>query len=101
MNSITQDMKYRYSLIKYVGKHGVAQASHRCCRFVKHIGQRRKRAFVWARARQGDAWGGSWSRLPLENLSVNSRPLSVCTHSTFTPLRAKAATTFRRKSADE
>ena len=101
MNSITQDMKYRYSLIKYVEKHGVARASRRYCRFVKHIRYGRKRAFVWARARQGDAWGGSWSRLPLENLSVNSKPLSVCTHSTFTPLRAKAAATFRRKSADE
>ena len=101
MNGITQDMKYRYSLIKYVEKHGVAQASRRYCRFVKHIGQRRKRAYAWARARQGDAWGGSWSRPPLENLLVNSRPLSVCTHSTVTPLRAKAAATFRRKSADE
>ena len=29
MNSITQDMKYRYSLMKYVEKHGVARASRR------------------------------------------------------------------------
>lgn len=29
MNSITQDMKYRYSLLKYAEKHGVAQASRR------------------------------------------------------------------------
>lgn len=29
MNSITQDMKYRYSLMKYVEKHGVTQASRR------------------------------------------------------------------------
>lgn len=29
MNSITQDMKYRYSLMKYVEKHGVAKASRR------------------------------------------------------------------------
>ena len=48
MNSITQDMKYRYSLIKYVEKHGVARASRRYCRFVKHIRHGRKRAFVWA-----------------------------------------------------
>lgn len=29
MNSITQDMKYRYSLMTYVEKHGVAKASRR------------------------------------------------------------------------
>lgn len=29
MNRITKDMKYRYSLMKYVEKHGVAQASRR------------------------------------------------------------------------
>ena len=29
MNSITQDMKYRCSLLKYAEKHGVAQASRR------------------------------------------------------------------------
>ena len=29
MNRITQDMKYPYSLMKYVEKHGVAQASRR------------------------------------------------------------------------
>ena len=29
MNSITKDMKYRYSLMKYVEKHGVVQASRR------------------------------------------------------------------------
>ena len=29
------------------------------CRFVKHFGQRRKRAAAWETARQEDAWGGS------------------------------------------
>ncbi len=31
MNSITQDMKYRYSLMKYAEKHG--------CRTTIHLGQ--------------------------------------------------------------
>ncbi len=37
----------------------------------------------------------------LANRFVNSKPLSVCTHSTVIPLRLNAATTFRRKSAEE
>ena len=32
---------------------------------------------------------------------MNSKPLSVWTHSTLTPLRAKVLTTLRRKSAEE
>ena len=36
-----------------------------------------------------------------QNRFVNSKPLSVCTHSTVIPLRLNAATTFRRKSAEE
>ncbi len=39
--------------------------------------------------------------LPVEKRLVNSKPLSVWTHLTYTPLRAKAAAILRRKSADE
>lgn len=40
-------------------------------------------------------------RLLLEKRLVNSKPLSVWTHSTCMPLRAYHARSFRRKSAEE
>lgn len=52
-------------------------------------------------------FGGSFSnsvgklRLLPEKRLVNSKPLSVWTHSTCMPLRAYHARSFRRKSAEE